>query len=84
MKHHDDPLPRKYLSPENVSDELGIPLKTIHLWIPQRQFPYARLGKHFRILPCRLPSAIPSRRQRSQTGWDVSVQLAPSPRRYRR
>lgn len=61
MVQVDEPVPRKYLSPQDISDELGIPLKTIYLWISRRQFPYARLGKHIRILPSDLETWIDSK-----------------------
>lgn len=58
MVQHDEPVPRKYLSPQDISDELGVPLKTIYRWISLRQFPYARLGRHVRVLPADLETWI--------------------------
>ncbi len=41
---------RVYLSPEDVATELNVSVRTVYTWMSKRYFPYAKLGKHARIL----------------------------------
>ena len=55
------PLPERYLTPEDLSALLGVPLETVYQWRRKRTGPAGfRVGKHLRYDPNAVSSWIES------------------------
>ena len=55
------PLPERYLTPEDLSALLGVPLETVYQWRRKRTGPPGfRVGKHLRYDPNAVGSWIES------------------------
>ncbi len=53
----------KFLTPQEISDRLRIPLSTIRQWISARKFPVTKIGKHVFVTEADLEAWIKAHRQ---------------------